>query len=181
MCTNTSPRCDVGLRWAQRHRRSSAPACAATTSATDSARRELDIVFQFDHVDLGLEAGSSHPPLCRRTRPAASPSGRRRRARSAGTAYLDNHDQPRRQPASATNVPLWSATALATALHMLRGTPSTRARSSSMTSRVFHGLDDFRDVEALRYYHGPWSRRPRGVWPSARTVRQHTHPVNGTQ
>ena len=28
---------------------------------TDPARRELDMVFQFDHVDLGLEAGKFHP------------------------------------------------------------------------------------------------------------------------
>ena len=37
---------------------------------TDPARRELDMVFQFDHVDLGLEAGKFHP---RRCVPASSP------------------------------------------------------------------------------------------------------------
>lgn len=54
---------------------------------TDPARAELDMVFQFDHVDLGLEAGSSTRARCAPvSSPTASPSGRRPRARSAGTA-----------------------------------------------------------------------------------------------
>ena len=43
---------------------------------------------------------------------------------------------------------------MATALHMLRGTPYVyQGEELGMTNGVFHGLDDFRDVEALRYYH----------------------------
>jgi len=37
---------------------------------------------------------------------------------------------------------------------MLRGTPYVyQGEELGMTNGVFHGLDDFRDVEALRYYH----------------------------
>ena len=36
---------------------------------------------------------------------------------------------------------------------MLRGTPYVyQGEELGMTNGVFHGLDDFRDVEALRYY-----------------------------
>ena len=91
---------------------------------TDPARRELDMVFQFDHVDLGLEAGKFHP-------------------------------RPLRPGELADCLTQWqeSAPALATALHMLRGTPYVyQGEELGMTNGVFHGLDDFRDVEALRYY-----------------------------
>ncbi|MBS6934116.1 MAG: DUF3459 domain-containing protein, partial [Actinomyces graevenitzii] len=47
-----------------------------------------------------------------------------------------------------------SATALATALHLLRGTPYVyQGEELGMTNSVFGGIEDYRDVEALRYYN----------------------------
>ena len=124
---------------------------------TDPARRELDMVFQFDHVDLGLEAGKFHP---RPLRPGELADCLTQWQEAQGeigwnSLYLDNHDQPRAVSRFGDETYRYeSATALATALHMLRGTPYVyQGEELGMTNGVFHGLDDFRDVEALRYYH----------------------------
>ncbi len=123
---------------------------------TDPARRELDMVFQFDHVDLGLEAGKFHPRPLRPGELADCLSAWQEAQGSVGwnSLYLDNHDQPRAVSRFGDDAHRYaSATALATALHMLRGTPYVyQGEELGMTNGVFHGLDDFRDVEALRYY-----------------------------
>ena len=123
---------------------------------TDPARRELDMVFQFDHVDLGLEAGKFHP---RPLRPGELADCLTQWQEAQGeigwnSLYLDNHDQPRAVSRFGDEAYRYeSATALATALHMLRGTPYVyQGEELGMTNGAFHGLDDFRDVEALRYY-----------------------------
>ena len=102
---------------------------------TDPARRELDMVFQFDHVDLGLEAGKFHPRPLRPGELADCLSAWQEAQGEVGwnSLYLDNHDQPRAVSRFGDESHRYeSATALATALHMLRGTPTcTRARSSA--------------------------------------------------
>ena len=124
---------------------------------TDPARRELDMVFQFDHVDLCLEAGKFHPRPLRPGELADCLSAWQEAQGEVGwnSLYLDNHDQPRAVSRFGDESHRYeSATALATALHMLRGTPYVyQGEELGMTNGVFHGLDDFRDVEALRYYH----------------------------
>ena len=112
---------------------------------TDPARRELDMVFQFDHVDLGLEAGKFHP---RPLRPGELADCLTQWQEAQGeigwnSLYLDNHDQPRAVSRFGDEVYRYeSATALATALHMLRGTPYVyQGEELGMTNGVFHGLD----------------------------------------
>ena len=98
-----------------------------------AARRELDMVFQFDHVDLGLEAGKFRPRPLRPGELADCLSAWQEALADDGwnSLYLDNHDQPRAVSRFGDEEHWYaSATALATALHLLRGTlSSTRARS----------------------------------------------------
>ena len=60
---------------------------------TDPARRELDMVFQFDHVDLGLEAGKFHPRPLRPGELADCLSAWQEAQGEVGwnSLYLDNH------------------------------------------------------------------------------------------
>ena len=123
---------------------------------TDPARRELDMVFQFDHVDLGLEAGKFHPRPLRPGELADCLSAWQEAQGQVGwnSLYLDNHDQPRAVSRFGDEAHRYaSATALATALHMLRGTPYVyQGEELGMTNGVFHSIEDYRDIEALRYF-----------------------------
>lgn len=156
---------------------------------TDPARRELDMVFQFDHVDLGLEAGKFHPRPLRPGELADCLSAWQEAQGSVGwnSLYLDNHDQPRAVSRFGDEAHRYaSATALATALHMLRGTPYVyQGEELGMTNGVFHGLDDFRDVEALRYYREAVAagRTPSRSWPGCAPPAATTGgpPFNGTR
>ncbi len=126
------------------------------TLFTDPARRELDMVFQFDHVDLGLEKGKFHPRPLRAGELADCLTMWQLAQSDRGwnSLYLDNHDQPRAVSRFGDEAYRYeSATALATALHLLRGTPYIyQGEELGMTNGVFAGLDEMRDVEALRYY-----------------------------
>lgn len=123
---------------------------------TDPARHELDMVFQFAHVDLGLENGKFRPRALRPGELADCLTDWQNAQDQVGwnSLYLDNHDQPRAVSRFGDEAHRYaSATALATALHMLRGTPYVyQGEELGMTNGTFEGIDDFRDVEALRYY-----------------------------
>lgn len=103
---------------------------------TDPARRELDMVFQFEHVDVDHGALGKYDPGTLDLRRLKASLARWQDAlaeRGWNSLYLNNHDQPR-------VVSRWgddgeyrreSATLLAGVLHLHRGTPtSTRARRS---------------------------------------------------
>src|SRR3712207_1310250 len=69
--------------------------------------------------------------------------------------YLSNHDQPRSVSRFGNDTTYWreSATALATVLHLHRGTPYVyQGEELGMTNVPFTSLDDFRDIESLNYY-----------------------------
>ncbi|WP_019137808.1 glycoside hydrolase family 13 protein [Cellulomonas massiliensis] len=124
---------------------------------TDPARREVDMVFQFEHVGLDHGPGGKFDPRPLRLTDLKASFGRWQ----AGLAdvgwnslYWDNHDQPR-------IVSRWgddgryrreSATALATLLHLHRGTPYVyQGEELGMTNAHFTRLDQYRDIESLRH------------------------------
>jgi oligo-1,6-glucosidase len=125
---------------------------------TDPARREVDMVFQFDHV--GLDHGPDGKFRSRRLAPgelAASFTHWQRELAEVGwnSLYLSNHDQARPVSRFGDDRAWWreSATALATILHLQRGTPYVyQGEEIGMTNTAFTTIEDFRDVESLNHY-----------------------------
>lgn len=124
---------------------------------TDPARRELDMVFQFEHVGIDHGVDKFHPvPLdlvALKANLARWQDGLAEKGWNS--LYLNNHDQPRLVSRFGDDGE-WryeSATLWATLLHLQRGTPYIyQGEEIGMTNVPFSGIDDFRDVESLNYY-----------------------------
>ncbi len=128
----------------------------------------LDMVFQFEHVDLDRGVDKMHPKEL--SLPALKESLSRWQTELAdegwNSLYFENHDQPR-------SVSRWgsdgvhraaSAKALLTVLHLMRGTPYVyEGQELGMTNMPFASIDDLRDIESTRYYADTVTRR--GVDP----------------
>jgi oligo-1,6-glucosidase len=126
---------------------------------TDPARREVDMVFQFEHVQIDEGPGGKWD-----LRPFALVALKSSMARwQEGLAdvgwnslYFDNHDQPRAVSRFGDDSPeFWqrSATALALVLHLHRGTPYVyQGDEIGMTNVPFDSIDDFRDIETLNHW-----------------------------
>ncbi|MFD6699495.1 MULTISPECIES: alpha-glucosidase [unclassified Microbacterium] len=135
---------------------------------TDSARRELDMVFHFDHVSLDAGVGGKFSPqpidLVELKRVFAT---WQEGLADVGwnSLYWNNHDQPRVVSRFGDDGFLWypSATALATVLHLMRGTPYIyQGEEIGMTNMPFQGVDQLRDIESLNHIASagaPGSRR----------------------
>nr|WP_253743333.1 alpha-glucosidase [Herbiconiux sp. SALV-R1] len=125
---------------------------------TDPARGEVDMVFQFEHV--GLDHGPATKFRSRRLDPgelAANLTRWQDALAETGwnSLYLENHDQARSVSRFGDDGEHWraSATALATMLHLQRGTPYVyQGQEIGMTNAPFASIDDFRDVESLNHY-----------------------------
>ncbi|GIT81487.1 oligo-1,6-glucosidase [Leifsonia sp. LS1] len=125
---------------------------------TDPARGELDMVFQFEHVDL------DHGPGGKWDHRGASVLELKRNLAQwqEGLAevgwnslYWNNHDQPRVVSRFGDDGEhrVASAKALGTVLHLLRGTPYVyQGEELGMTNVPFDTIDDFRDIETLNHY-----------------------------
>ncbi|WP_344372553.1 alpha-glucosidase [Agromyces tropicus] len=124
---------------------------------TDPERREVDMVFQFEHVGLDHGATKFHPrPLAPGELAASLERWQEGLAdRGWNSLYLENHDQPRSVSRFGDADEHWysSATALATMLHLLRGTPYVyQGQELGMTNAPFSAIDEYRDVESLNAY-----------------------------
>lgn len=125
---------------------------------TDPRRAELDMVFQFEHVDLDHGPGGKwdHRPssvLDLKRNLAAWQEG----LAEVGwnSLYWNNHDQPRVVSRFGDDGEhrVASAKALGTVLHLLRGTPYVyQGEELGMTNVPFDTIDDFRDIETLNHY-----------------------------
>jgi oligo-1,6-glucosidase len=125
---------------------------------TDPSRGELDMVFQFEHVDLdhGPSGKWDHRPAAVLDLKASFGKWQSGLAASGwNSLYWNNHDQPRvvSRFGDDGEARRESATALATVLHLQRGTPYVyQGEELGMTNVPFRGIDDFRDIESLNYY-----------------------------
>ena len=122
----------------------------------DPARREFNMLIQFEHVNLGQENGKFSPrPLA--DGEVADVLTRWQETlgeRGWNALYLENHDQPRAVARFGDPQNAWfeSATALATAYFLQRGTPFIyQGQEIGMLGGQFTRPTDFRDVESLNY------------------------------
>jgi oligo-1,6-glucosidase len=124
---------------------------------TDPARHEVDMVFQFEHVQLD-QNGTKWDPRPLNLLDLKASFGRWQIALAEtgwNSLYWNNHDQPR-------IVSRWgddgehrvtAAKMLGTVLHMHRGTPYVyQGEELGMTNAPLASADDFRDIEARNHY-----------------------------
>ena len=125
---------------------------------TDPARHELDMVFQFQHVqlDVGANKFDLRPLHLPDLKGAMADWQRGLAERGWNSLYFGNHDQPRSvsrfgDDSAAHRVA--SAKTLATVLHLHRGTPYVyQGDELAMANAPFAAITDFRDIQTLRYY-----------------------------
>ena len=122
--------------------------------------RELNMVFQFEHVELG------NGPLGKWTdrrfpfnefKQVMSGWQKELEGKAWNSLFLGNHDQPRCVSRFGNDSPKYreiSAKMLATFLHMMQGTPYVyQGDELGMTNCPFPELKDFRDIESINAFH----------------------------
>jgi oligo-1,6-glucosidase len=128
--------------------------------ATDPARRELDMVFTFEHVGLDRMPEGSKWDLKELELPALKQNLAEWQAGLAGVGwnslYLGNHDQPRTVSRFGDDAPehrVNSAKTLATLLHSHQGTPYVyQGDELGMTNTYFVDVTAYRDIESVNYH-----------------------------
>lgn len=123
--------------------------------------RELNMVFQFEHMDL--DGGESFKWNDRKINlvelKQVLTKWQTELARTAwNSLFWDNHDQPRIVSRlgddSTREYREASAKMLALCLHMMQGTPYVyQGEELGMTNVPFETLEDFRDIESINAYH----------------------------
>ena len=122
---------------------------------------ELNMVFQFEHMDLdNAEDGSKWSdrriPLLELKRNFSNWQ-RKLYGKAWNSLYWCNHDQPRVVSRLGNDTDTWwnkSAKMLATCLHFMQGTPYVyQGEELGMTNYPFSAIRDFRDVESINAYH----------------------------
>lgn len=125
---------------------------------TDSRRRELNMVFQFEHVGLDHGPGGKwdHKPLDLRELKSSFKKWQEGLAKTGwNSLYWNNHDQPRAVSRFGNDKDYWSqsAKALAAVLHLQQGTPFIyQGEEIGMTNVPFSKANDYRDIESLNYF-----------------------------
>lgn len=119
---------------------------------------ELNMVFQFEHMELDSGWGGKWDPCPWKLRDLKATIGRWQtglHGRAWNSLYLNNHDQPRMVSRFGNDreYRVESAKMLATFLHTLEGTPYIyQGEELGMTNVPFKGIEDCRDVETLNMY-----------------------------
>lgn len=128
---------------------------------TNEATGPLNMLFQFEHMDL--DSADGHMLGKWKVKPLDLRDLKRVMSRwqndLAGggwnSLYLSNHDQPRALSrfGNDTEYRVASAKLLATFLHMLQGTPYIyQGEEIGMTNVRFASIDEYRDIESLNLY-----------------------------
>jgi oligo-1,6-glucosidase len=125
---------------------------------TDADNHELNMVFQFEHVDLdhGPLGKWDHRPLDLRELKSSFQRWQEGLADVGwNSLYWNNHDQPRAVSRFGNDGQFRaeSAKLLAAVLHMQRGTPYIfQGEELGMSNVPFEHVSELRDIESLNYF-----------------------------
>ncbi|MBN1037223.1 alpha-glucosidase [Clostridium botulinum] len=126
---------------------------------TGEDRNELNMVFQFEHTDLGNgKYGKWHKNSFKLTDLKKIMTKWQKGLENEGwnSLYWNNHDQPRVVSRFGNDKKYWkeSAKMLATCLHMMKGTPYIyQGEEIGMTNIAFEDLNDYKDIEIINAYN----------------------------
>lgn len=125
-----------------------------------SSGKELNMVFQFEHMDLdgGESFKWNHKKIkLSELKAVMSKWQTQLQGKAWNSLYWCNHDQPRMLSRMGNDSPRYreiSAKMLGTCLHMLQGTPYIfQGEELGMTNYPFTSLEEFRDIESINAYH----------------------------
>jgi oligo-1,6-glucosidase len=125
---------------------------------TDPSRHELNMVFQFEHVDLDSGPGGKwdiKPWTLTDLKKTMTKWQKELEGKGWNSLYLNNHDQPRAVSRFGDDgkYRVESAKMLGTFLHMMQGTPYIyQGEELGMTNVRFPSIEDYRDIETLNMY-----------------------------
>ncbi|MFQ6340437.1 oligo-1,6-glucosidase [Bacillus sp. AF62] len=125
---------------------------------TGEERKELQMVFQFEHMDLDSgEGGKWDVKPCSLLTLKVNLTKWQKALEHTGwnSLYWNNHDQPRVVSRFGNDgiYRIESAKMLATVLHMMKGTPYIyQGEEIGMTNVRFQSIDEYRDIETLNMY-----------------------------
>ncbi|MCG7410023.1 alpha-glucosidase [Paenibacillus sp. ACRRX] len=125
---------------------------------TDEENGALNMVFQFEHVDIGSGAGGKFdlkPWTLHKLRGILHKWQIGLADKGWNSLYLNNHDQPRMVSRFGDDgeYRVLSAKMLATLLHTLKGTPYIyQGEELGMTNVSFERIDQYQDIETLNMY-----------------------------
>ncbi|QHA93631.1 alpha-glucosidase [Bacillus sp. N1-1] len=130
---------------------------AEAQNYTADDRNELNMVFQFEHVDLDSGDGKwdVQPLKLKDLKDTFTKWQKGLEGAGWNSLYLNNHDQPRMVSrfGDDTTYRVESAKMLATFLHTLQGTPYIyQGEELGMTNVHFDSIDEYKDIETLNMY-----------------------------
>ena len=155
--------------------------CATVQEARDITHPEtgaLDMVFQFEHMDLDSQRGKGKWALKALQLPDLKASLSRWQSGLHGqgwnSLYWNNHDQPRIVSRFGDDSPAYrerSAKLLATCLHLMQGTPYVyQGEELGMTNVAWPSIDHYQDIETRNMYRVATQERGQPVTRVMRSI-----------
>ncbi len=122
--------------------------------------KELNMVFQFEHMDVDADGSNKWTDKKMDLRDMKEVLTKWQKGLEDiawNSLFWENHDQPRSVSRFGSDSPEYrdvSAKMLATCLHMMQGTPYVyQGEELGMTNVPFTAVDQFRDLDSINAYH----------------------------
>lgn len=125
-----------------------------------SDEKELNMVFQFEHMDVDADGSNKWTDKKMDLRDMKEVLTKWQKGLEEiawNSLFWENHDQPRSVSRFGNDSSQYrerSAKMLATCLHMMQGTPYVyQGQELGMTNVPFQSVEDFRDLDSINAYH----------------------------